>query len=329
MAIKGVVCVLGRVGMDAHLECMKRADHPCMYTPDTLMAMTDSNKERVSSGVKFSPSSLQGCQRQGTLQGTHDWYLDVDNSWPLFRGNLAHALYETLPPWPGIIGTVREYRFSTQIETKHGLQTVMGKPDLVVLKGFDEAGLHIAVVDYKSKSKIDHDLIAADPKHINQVNIYAWIVARELRNVLGDTAVGEVVQTNSILELGDLNQWMLSGYPVVIDELEIVYLDMTKCRRFVSNVTLTTKGKMTKRSYPREYETLELEPIPVKEAKRVENWLRIRIERQLNNDASGQLPAPLTGDDCWVCFNCNVRSTCVELGLAEGYDMEGQTGAKY
>ena len=49
-------------------------------------------------------------------------------------------------------------------------------------------------MDYKTKSKIGHDLVRAEDDHIAQINMYAWLVTRELPKSLGGPVVVDTVE---------------------------------------------------------------------------------------------------------------------------------------
>ena len=330
MSIKGVRCPLGDVLMAEHEKCMLTPNRPCGLTPDLLGMITGSEKERV--GIKFSPSSIQGCQRREILQKGKDWFVDVDQAWPSVRGNLIHAIFEGSKPWPGILGTVREHRFETVLETKHGPQTLSAKPDVIVLNRIEGDTLFIHVIDYKSKSEIGHDLIEADKKHQNQINMYAWVASRELVEYLRKPLVQRPLNYDdpaiNLTQQGERELVCLymdyENPKVVVERVEIEYMDMKKVRTFVSGVTRYARGKMTKRTAPKEYETLTLAPLPLHKPASVQRWVTKKIEAILDEQVGGQVPHPLVGEDAWVCYYCPVRSSCIEVGRAEGLDMVDQ-----
>lgn len=350
MGMVGVKCSRGFIGMQDHRDCMRDPLHPCSLTEDILEMMTTVNKERVQNGVRFSPSSLMGCHRQNILAFDTEWYVDVEGvAWSQVRGNMVHALMEQGEAWDGILGTVREWRASTPIQTKHGVQMFAGKADLIVLKHIENVNiehkdaddnvignhiehvLHIKVVDYKSKANIEHGPAnhKTDPdrieeghaqavrKHQMQVNLYAWLFAQELPSHLNgwfeDSQEHEDVSLNAPLPHIDR---------VVVDEIEILYADMNKTRRFTSAGPLQTKGKRTSMS-PLTYATLILDPIHLMRPSSVARWIQREIEAAI--DAQTVLPAPLKGRAAHDnCFFCPVKEKCIEVGLKEGYDMSEQ-----
>ena len=340
--LRGVQCVRGRIGLEEHRACMLQPDHPCHKTPDMLEAMTNKDPERE--GIFYSPSTLLACQRQSALTKGRDYWVDVDGSgWNQLRGHIAHAYFEDKAPWPGVLGVVREKRFRTEVETKYGVRVFGGKSDLVVLNSQDADGtLHISVVDYKTKREIRHEccgsadsypVVEADRDNQMQVNLYGWLVARELPGILNSLwalperseewaklAEDAHLQLNAGVSLSTVTG-------IVVDTLEIVYFDMKQSRRFTSAAELTAQGKLTKRSYPQEHETLELSPIFTLKHEYVGRWVRKHVEIAI--EAEMALPAPLTGNKAaHICGWCPVRDDCIAIGEQEGRSMDEQKSAK-
>lgn len=261
----------------------------------------EEEEEEGDDPGEFTPSRLMGCDRRAGLETRHDTWLDVDAAFPMFRGNMVHALMEQEGSrYPGALGGLREMRFSTAVETKYGTKRFSGKPDLIVVKRAEPLLLmdsqtdqpvilyRCKIVDYKSTSEIKHELVAAHRTHQMQVNMYAWLVERELAR--------------------HLNQPVL----VKVDELEIVYVDMRKTRRFTSAGPLTARGKRLNRSAPYQYETLDLAPIKLLPMGQVEAWIRTHIEARIRATTE-VLPPPLSGEAAWVCRTCPVSEICFSL----------------
>lgn len=340
MGIVGVSCVRGYIPMAEHYQCMQQADHPCPYTQDILNAMTEPNRERQTSGVLYSPSSLLACPRQHQLTQQRDWYLNVDNAWAMQRGQMAHAYAETLAPFPGTIGTIREQRFKSLINTRHGFQYFAGKMDAIILNHIQYtaneqftphnwATLYVTVIDYKSKGDIGHGPdtpeynprilpghAAAQRDHQQQVNLYGWLVRNELASYLNGL---------SDVDRGNI-AWGSGGTlphidEVVVEELIIEYLDFHKARRFSSVTELKAKGKRLPDR--KSYEELTLDPIFVSSHEYLTGWIRRHIEQEV--DAETALPPPLTGDKAQrYCGRCAVRNDCYTLGREEGYECTEQ-----
>jgi hypothetical protein len=210
----------------------------------------------------------------------------------MVRGNMVHRLME-LANYPSAVSVLREERLSVPVETRFGPKTFTGKPDLIVVThiehdlrgGSPEFIYHCRVVDYKSTSEIKHDLTAARPEHVLQVNMYAWLAEEALSRFPEDAVY-------------------------VVDELEIVYCDMRKTRRFTSAGPRKTKGKRTS-TRPLTYEELTLQPITRHSHDRIGAFIQRGIERKVS--AREELPPPLEGDEAWVCPYCPVQPMCVAL----------------
>jgi hypothetical protein len=297
----GVRCPRGTIAWDeCLLSCAPNPLHPCDYTADMLDAMrVDYEDPDREPGVEsFTPTRLLGCARQPVLMGDADYYVDVEQSYPAFRGNMVHALMEKTRH-PGAVSVIRERRFATTVMTKHGPQPFTAKPDLIVVKsivhdlradvsGGPEYTIHVKVVDYKSTGEIGHDMLAAKLEHQLQVNMYAWVVSQCLPDYLG-----------------------MPHAAVVVDELEIVYCSMKKIRRFTSAGTRQTRGKMKTRK-PATYESITLQAIRLWDIPKMGRYIQRRIEARL--DAKVELPDMLEGDDAWLCDYCPIKALCFEVG---------------
>jgi CRISPR/Cas system-associated exonuclease Cas4 (RecB family) len=250
----------------------------------TFFVVTDTKKRRETGEEKevvYSPTRLLGCHRRAVLEASTDFYTDIDDSYPLTRGNMVHAMMEGAA-YPYAIGVMRERRIWVDVETKHGVAKFGGKPDVVVFKGRDEDGRLLAkVVDYKSKVEVTHDLVAAQDDHVAQVNMYAWLVS-------------QVYSAEY-------------GAPVVVDELEVMYCGLNKPRRFTSAGTLETRGKMLTRS-PKTYATLTLAAIPLWPLEKTALAVRRRLTRLLS--PRNGLPERLPEEKQWMCNSCPVNKVC-------------------
>jgi hypothetical protein len=333
--------------MEDHQRCMvENAGPPCGIEPSILEMITRPNMERERESVVFSPSSLSSCHRQTALKTNNDWYLAVDQGYKMVRGTIVHNGMGHEPPYPGVLGVVRELRMGAPINTKYGMQQFKGKPDLVVLLGVtvkpevhpDEVvdlqlknQLHIKIVDYKTRSEVGHDLVRADDKYAYQVNMYAWLAAQFLPHYINNFASWDGAGDDYADHLFLNNPSLPYIDEVVIDELSITYMDMKQTRTFTSKGLLSAKGKMLGdrvngrwiRRTPAEHDELELEPIPLFRPKYTESLIRQGIEKQI--DAETMLAPPLEGADAeLMCRNCPVREACYLLGRREGYKMTDQ-----
>jgi hypothetical protein len=273
----GVHCIRGNIPHQECRQCALNPLHPCAYTPDLLEKIRVDPHER---SIQFSPTRILSCFRQSVLKGQVDYYTDVDNAYPLMRGNMLHAMME-MSRYPGAIGCLREHQFHTTVHTAYGDVPFESKPDLIVIKEAQDGVLKCKVVDYKTKTDVGHDLTAPIFNHIAQVNMYRWLVMRELPKEC--------------------------GWDVDVDELEIEYCAMAKPRRFTSAGPLVTRGKMTKRS-PRQYADLPLEAIPVWELDAIEKAVVRRIELRLAPREA--LPEVLPPEEQWMCERCDVAKVC-------------------
>jgi CRISPR/Cas system-associated exonuclease Cas4 (RecB family) len=210
-----------------------------------------------------------------------DWFQDIDAAFPLLRGNLIHQAMETTR-YPGSEGVLREKQLWTTVDTCYGPQRFESTPDLLVIQRVEGEVAHVKVVDYKSKSDIGHDLTAALPAHVAQVNMYAWLVTRALPAVL------------------DMES-------VVVDEVEVMYIGSNKPRRFTSAGPLQTRGRMLTRK-PRTYEVLTLAKLPLWSMARTQKGVVAHIERMLT--PTDTLPPVLPEDEQWRCLSCPVNAVC-------------------
>lgn len=273
----GLHCIKGDVPHQDCRACALCSLHPCMLTPDLLERL----RETRGRGVVFSPTRLLGCHRRQVLERSVDYYSDVEDSYPLLRGNLIHQAMESTR-YPGVEAVIREQQLWTTVQTCFGPQRFESTPDLIVVQRVESGVAHLKIVDYKSKNEIGHDLVAPLPDHVAQLNMYAWLVTRALPAVLG-----------------------LDG--VVVDEVELMYIGSNKPRRFTSAGPLQTRGKLLTRK-PRTYATLTLAAVPLWPVLRTERGIVRHIERMLT--PSETLPPVLPEDKQWVCNYCPVAATC-------------------
>lgn len=294
MAQLGVRCPagMGKVSHSFCTECSMKPLHPCGFPANLLHAMRDNGPERGR--TEFTPSTLLECDRRTVLYTSRDHWMDPESEWYLHRGHDIHHYLEMLDFPPGsVVCTVKERRLTSVVQTAYGTQTISGKMDLVVVKSLEEEVdaegnisyvAYAKIVDYKTK-KVEHSLTAPDRKHQMQLNIYAWLVENTLLDL-------------GVKQLGGVSR-------VVVDELELVYIDMGKCRRFSSAGEM--RGKGIKRRGAAEAEVLNLEQIYLMEMKDVEAWVVQRIEQKI--EAKTVLPPKQealerggnTDEWCWRC----------------------------
>lgn len=344
--IVGVHCIRGDIPMEEHLRCQREElGPPCGIAPTILAGMLRKKSDRE--GVVFSPSSIQSCQRQYALKSDHDWYVDVDGAWMLYRGDLFHAGLKEEPAPPGTLGVVRELRMHSPIETSRGTQVFSGQADEVTLLSVehvthlvepDEHILHVRIVDWKSKNDIPHSMLEADWKHVYQINEYRWLAEKTLLSYLKGWKENVPDHRDAQLYFTpDVEDFYFGNITsVVVDEIAVVYLSSNKTRTFSSEVFLYTKGKMLGESTmgsdgkmhfhaykPRQYEELELAPLRKWQIEYTEQVIREGIENQIAGEE--HLAPPLEGDDAvLMCERCPVRQACYDIGLAQGHTMNWQ-----
>lgn len=284
----GVKCIRGLISHDDCRACSTDPLHPCMLPSDVLELMRQKETDYHADPDAFSPTGLLDCDRKSVLVAGGDWYVDVEQAWPMTRGTLTHAVMEANDSYPGAVGVIREQVMETMIETRYGPQRLVGKPDLVAVLADEDDVVTVKIVDYKSTSEIGHDLTAAKPDHVRQVSMYAYLVKRWLVEHLKRPVT------------------------VVVSELEIIYLDFKKVRRFTSAGPLVTKGKRISMT-PLTYATLDLEPIHVFGMDVVERGIRRMIEAKIA--ARETLPPAYEMDDenYWKCRYCPVAEACADL----------------
>lgn len=295
----GMYCVRGKIPHDLCRTCSMEPLHPCGFPPNILEGMRQENDQYE--GTEFTPSTLLECDRRTVLYTTRDHWVNPEHAWYLMRGHMVHHYMEQLAyPDSSVSCLVREKRLSSVVETMYGTKILSGKMDLVVVKSLTSEPVAVGsgtelkytarckIVDYKTK-KIDHSLTEPDPKHEMQLNIYAWLVE------------------NALLDL-DIPQ--LKGVDrVVVDELELVYIDMMKVRRFSSLGHIEAKG--VKHRGSQEHEMLDLQPIAHGGMEDIEAWIIQRVEEKIK--AKEVLPPRLEGDEAKLCTYCSMREHCFSL----------------
>ena len=343
MPMRGVKCIRGHISLDEHERCMvQESGPPCLVPPTILQIIIPQKNEREEAGIVFSPSTLSACHRQSALSVDHDYWIDIRQAYKMARGTIFHRGLSQEPPPAGTLGVVRELLMSATIDTKYGEKVLHGTADEVVLLGMEEYvlvdghdpvkhRLHVKITDFKTRTEVGHDLVSADRRHVVQINEYAWLVRRFLPGWLKkmQTAFPELVQHlfmdvagNDFIVLPDIDE-------VIVDELSITYLDMSRPRTFTSKGFLYDQGKMLGdrigghwvRRKPPEHEELELEPVHQMQDGYVEGIIRKGIERQI--EARTLLAPPLAEEEDvrLMCRSCPVRPACIDTGKREGYNM--------
>jgi hypothetical protein len=320
--------------MDEHKRCML-AEAPCGFPPTLLEQMSRPKLDRIEQGVIFSPSSIGACHRQHSLQKDHDWYVSPEDSYSMTRGTLMHKWLAGEPAPDGTLGVIRELRMHAPIEVPgKGRQKFSGQVDEILLLRLerdaeDVVTLHVSITDWKSRSDIPHSMIAPDKKHEYQVNYYSWLTTEVLALYISEWEIRANKEASFQLTGDPLPEIDL----VVVDEINVVYMSMSKVRKFTSSGFRFARGKQLgeigndghwhRYKNPERWEEIELAPVRVLGHEYVESLIRQGIALQIDGDE--QLAPPLIGEDAaLMCPKCGVREACINLGLAQGYDMKDQ-----
>lgn len=157
--IKGFRCPEGKgdLAFDRCLKCAASHENTCQFDYPILAAMQRNLREEDG----ISVSSLLNCLRKVVLQMRNDFYLDPDQLYYAFRGQLFHAVIAQAQN----DGAIVEQRFE---RTVAGI-TLSGHPDVIYPE-------HKKLVDYKSTKRIPQvDVPYAN--HGIQVNLYRYLAA--------------------------------------------------------------------------------------------------------------------------------------------------------
>lgn len=297
MAELGVKCSRGYIPHDECRQCALNPLHPCGLTADLLELMRSENSGEPDANT-FTPSRLLNvCDRQRVLQNGNDHYLDIGYAWATMRGHAIHALLEKSGRYPGLLECVREVRLETTIEAPDGSTSgsvsaigtfdpaiFKGKSDFIGLLRQDGGTVYCKIADYKTTKYIKAGFtdVASDPytqKHLIQINMYRWLVERALPKVLG------------------------RDVKVVVEELELLYLDMERTVRFTS-VGDITYGKKT-------YKAIPMLPLD-----KVEKFIIAKIKQKRRAD---KILPPVLDDfpTYWACERCPVKKVCVDIERQE------------
>lgn len=291
----GVICPKGKVTWDECHTCSLGLIRPCGLPPEAL-ADLHNHEDTEPDALTHSPSRLMACQRRAILMSEeYESWVNVEFAYASLRGTLVHRGMESAPI---VQQSIREERLSTTVETEYGVETFTAKSDNIVVRSIEETKkgrkkwhvAHVLIRDTKT-TDVTHDLVSADTKHAMQLNLYAWIVRRELPKVLN---VDEVV----------------------VDALELNYFGQSKPRTFTSAGWGSAKGKKPRGAT--EAETLELAPIPLLPQDKLDVLVTRLVTRRVKalqaRKESGALPPVLQGDDAKWCFRCPVWNRCQSIG---------------
>ncbi len=247
MAIKGFACPWGQ-GDVTFDQCLahSRGDPPeCGFTRPILAGIAGNIRGEME---EITVTQLLHCLRKPVLERRHDVYVDPQQLYYAFRGQMFHQIAAGVD----LSDCVVEQRFR---RTVAGI-VLSGQPDLIVpsLK---------KLYDFKTTRQIPkNDRPYAN--HAMQVNIYRYLVAPHF----------------------DVN------------ELEIVYMDMSQVKRVRVDVLST---------------------------RRVVSWLVPRVKKLRQGFDGGTLPERVGADGLWQCNGyCAFTASC----WPDGVPTRGQLRAR-
>lgn len=296
----GIKCFhRGNMSFQECSDCSISLDHPCEMPTQVIQIILRDSVTRHAPGT-FSVTGLLGCARKDILKGDYRYYEDMEGNWKKLRGSMVHALLEKEGmDYPNSLLTLREVRFTTAIDTTYGPQKFSGQPDEVVIFSVDQGVAKVGIWDWKTTSEIKHEMSTAYDDNRKQINMYKYLITKALSYYI----TGEISNGRLPVDFPYINA-------VEVIYCELFYGDMKKTRRFSNLGALTTKGKMTKRTHPQEWDTLVLAPIETRSLERTERYIIERIEQKLG--AHLVLPPILEGDAAKFCPYCSVREVCYQ-----------------
>jgi len=201
---------------------------------------------------------------------------------------MAHGFFEHAPLAPGVAFDITEVRMETTIKTAYGPQKFVGKPDLVEVLYLDDEKVVVKLTDWKSTKEVGHAFVEAKEDHQKQVNMYQYLLARALPEYLKKPNI-----------------------QVIVDELEIVYFDMGRVRRFTTKCSLVDRGKLLAPRAAQNHAPLELAQMKLRDLDFMEDYIASLIEDAIE---AQETPAPpYEGDKARLCPNCPLYDACQKL----------------
>lgn len=206
MPLTGVICddpnhKEERYTLEQCLACSRnRGPRSCNNPYQVIYAMTQNKIERKDAGL--SATMLLDCPRRVILQAEEDYHERPSAYWPRLRGTLGHLLVERYGD--GIGQHIAEVRFNKTLDIDGHALTVTGKPDMVLVD-------HKLIIDYKSNKNVDDEYQPmvkgkAKPEHIEQVNIYRWLMAGGTNMDTGESTIIDIEYGE--IHYFDLMKWM-------------------------------------------------------------------------------------------------------------------------
>lgn len=176
MPLSGLQCCQGG---DQPIEaCMNRAAYggpgACRFPPSLLHQMAGHEEHRKGAGR--SATGLLACPRQHILLREHEYVENPDSYYPLFEGEAIHTIMEL---HGAFAGWVQEVRYARDIEIDGRTYTITGKPDafnptLGLIRDYKTTRTLIDCT--KKKYPSEWCLEYAKDEHVQQLNIYSWIL---------------------------------------------------------------------------------------------------------------------------------------------------------
>lgn len=182
------------------LSCSRSGGPRSCSSPYQLIyAMGQNQIERKDAGI--SATMLLDCSRRVILQQEEDYREHPSAFWPRLRGTLAHLLVEQYSD--GLEPKIAEVRFRRTITIGDDNFEITGKPDMIL----PERKL---IIDYKSNKNVDDSYSPmikgqAKQEHVEQINIYRWLIAGGVNMDTGEITEIEI-EHGEILYF-DLMRW--------------------------------------------------------------------------------------------------------------------------
>jgi hypothetical protein len=152
----------GKVSFAECLSCAATQENPCPFDFALLQAMIRELSRHVE-GLRVT--QLTGCLRRPLLEDSLTYYDRPERCYYAFRGTLVHRLLEGAQ----LSAVVHERRFWRKVA---GV-AISGQPDLIC----PQEGL---LREYKTIRRIDSWLREPKPAHVEQVNLYRWLLAERI-----------------------------------------------------------------------------------------------------------------------------------------------------
>lgn len=167
--------------------CAKYGEPDACVHPLPLIATMAAN-QNSRRGAGLSATTLLGCPRFERLSETHDFYEDPEDYYPRFHGTSLHAGLEYA--LAGQEDVISEERFFRDVfdddwvvdpetgeiveESATHLATLSGKPDIVLPKW---KGIGKIYDGKRAGRRRIFPGMEPRPEHVQQLNIYRWILA--------------------------------------------------------------------------------------------------------------------------------------------------------